>query len=101
MEEDIGRIEVTSRGLLNDLANLRRDEWDRFAQYFTRQGEILNAVRGIYDGLSQINFGAAAGNAGSLVFNGPVTIQTGASNGRELLADLTRQLKLQDNRFAR
>ena len=102
MEEDIGRIEVTSRGLLNDLANLRKDEWDRFSQYFTRQGEILNAVRGIYDGLSQINFsGSAAGGAGSLVFNGPVTIQTGASNGRELLADLTRQLKLQDNRFAR
>lgn len=102
MEQDIGRIEVTSRGIFNDLANLRRDEWDRFNQYFTRQGEILNAVRGIYDGLSQINFaGAAGGGGGALNFYGPVTIGVSGPNASEVLKSIARELKAQDNRFAR
>ena len=95
MEQDIGRIEVTSRGILNDLANLRRDEWDRFNQEFTRQGELLNSVRSIYDGLSAIDFsGLRAGGAGGGVIINNAVFQVQGRNGEELLRDVARQLKL-------
>lgn len=107
MEQDIGRIEVTSRSIMNDLANLRSDEWSRFNSNWLRLGEILTAVRSIYDGLSQVNFSALNGlqpatqTAGGVVFNGPVTFEVTANNVDELMEGITRRLKLVDNRFSR
>ncbi len=104
MEQDIGRIEVTSRSIMNDLANLRSDEWSRFGQSFLRQGEILTAVRYISDGLSAINFsGASPAAAGgtSYVFNGPVTFEVEGSDVDELMESFSRKLKLVSAGFNR
>jgi tape measure domain-containing protein len=102
MEQDIGRIEVTTRGMLNELSNLRSDEWARFNQTFLRQGEILNSVRGIYDGLSAIDFSGlrAAGAGGGIIINNAV-FQVQGRNGPELLEDIARQLKLVSPGFNR
>lgn len=99
MEQDIGRIEVTSRSIMNDLANLRADEWSRFNSNWLRLGEILTAVRGVYDGLSQINFSGlggatAAGTGTTYNFYGPISIEAQGASADEIMADFTRKLKL-------
>lgn len=105
MEQDIGRIEVTSRSIMNDLANLRADEWSRFNSNFTRFGEMLTAMRSIYEGLSQVNFAAITAPqpvaAGGIVFNGPVTFEVTGATVDDLMADMQRKLKLVSRGFNR
>lgn len=49
--KDVARIEVTTRGMLNELANSRKDAWDQFGQMFGRIGEIWSSVLGLSDSL--------------------------------------------------
>lgn len=100
MEQDIGRIEVSNREIAADLSNLRADEWSRFNQSFLRQGEILTAVQGIYDGLSALDFSRLSAVGAAPL--GPITIQVnGVLDADAAATAVARKLRLLDNRFAR
>lgn len=49
MEQDIGRIEVTTRGQLNEALNLRRDLWDQQTNLFHKLDDMWNEIRNVVD----------------------------------------------------
>ncbi len=53
MEQDIGRIEVTTRGLLNEALNSRRDAWDQYNGMYKRLGEVWNSIKALNMGPTQ------------------------------------------------
>ena len=53
MEQDIGRIEVTSREIKAETMNRRKDAWDQFNQIFGRMGEIWQSMMDKFDLLIQ------------------------------------------------
>lgn len=53
MEQDIGRIEVTTRGLLNEALNSRKDAWDQFNAMYKRLGEVWNSIKALNMGPTQ------------------------------------------------
>lgn len=52
MEQDIGRIEVTTRSIMNDLANLRKDSWTRHNQMSEMLGRLLDYSGPIYGNIT-------------------------------------------------
>lgn len=51
MEKDIGRIEVTTRGMLNEALNLRRDLWDQHNGFLARTSDMWATLRDILDAI--------------------------------------------------
>ena len=45
IEKDIGRIEVTTRGLLNEALNLRADQWAREASLLGKLDQVIQAIK--------------------------------------------------------
>ncbi len=53
MEQDIGRIEVTSREIKAETMNLRKDAWDQYNGMYDRLGEVWNSMMQKFDLLIQ------------------------------------------------
>lgn len=109
MNTSLGRIEVSTRGSLNEALNLRRDAWDQHNALSDRLGEIWNSITGgfganfarlgdIWNAIQHMSGGGSVAyatgssnttvsGAGSFVLSGPITII--ASDPKELI----RQLK--------
>lgn len=102
IEQDVGRIEPSTRGALSELMNIRRDAWDQFNQTFTRLGEIWQAQIKIYEGLGAIDF-SRLGAVGTAAVAAPVNITINAgttSDPRALAQSVVRELRLLSPRFA-
>jgi hypothetical protein len=54
MEQDIARIEVTTRGMLAEALNFRRDEWDRFGVYLEKFDLMIQAAWDIKAGIADV-----------------------------------------------
>jgi hypothetical protein len=82
MEQDIGRIEVTTRGILNEALNMRRDSWDQQTNLFHKLDDMWNEIRNVVDILRLIGtFGTNQDN--------PITHGEGGTKDlSELIADV-------------
>lgn len=78
MEQDIGRMEVTSREIKAEVMNRRRDAWDQHNQMFGRLGEVWNTLQAIGANGGAAQMGAAIGQEIGQAFQGLATaMQTG------------------------
>lgn len=82
MEQDIGRIEVTSRQIFAEVSNRRQDAWTQHNQTFARLGELLSAVQG--GGFATASAGGPAVVIQQMIVQGGTTQQQALAVGREL-----------------
>ena len=64
IEKDIGRIEVTTRGQLNEALNLRRDLWDQHNNVLLKWDDIWNELRTIVEVLRITALAGGGGGGG-------------------------------------
>lgn len=101
MEQDIGRIEVTSRSILNEVSNVRRDMQAQFDGTFARLGDVWNTLQHIDEGLSGIPFSSSGfKSAQGVTIAGDVVVNDPVGNVDDLMAGISRRLKAKDRAFA-
>lgn len=98
MEQDIGRMEVTSRGILNQSISIQQslNTWLPYLNRLTG----LEQLGKIYEGLSGIDFSGAGGGGGDIIFTGPVTITASGGNADEIMAAIARRTRQLSRNFA-
>lgn len=98
MEQDIGRMEVTSRGILNQSISIQ-NSLNTWLPYLNRLTG-LEQLGKIYEGLSGIDFSGARGGGGDVIFTGPVTITASGGNADEIMAAIARRTRQLSRDFA-
>lgn len=97
MEQDIGRIEVTTRGILNEALNLRKDEWDRHAEYAKWKDTLVTAIYEFKDlnalFLNDIRSLLEAVVKDGVKVEGSIPTSEDPGTKKQSLADLTADLK--------
>lgn len=102
MEQDIGRIEVTSRGQLNQLVSLQETLNTYLPNLLNTQYllSIDEGIKRIYQGLSQVDFSGIRGEGaitiGTINVSGGATVQ----DGERVAEALKRTLRLKSRAFA-
>lgn len=92
IEKDVGRIEVTTRGILNESLNLRAAAQLQYDGTFQRLGDIWNTLKEIRDTRGNAGFGSGGG--GQTVIQ-QMNVYAGATNNPRQLAQATiREMKL-------
>lgn len=99
MEQDIGRIEVTSREIFAQVTNIWNDNKANHASLFTRLGDIWSTLRHIDEGLAQVDIGKRT-NGATLNVAGDVVIQDPVGDPDTLMQNMVRRLKQKDRAFA-
>lgn len=97
MEQDIGRMEVTSRMTFNELYNFRADAWTRQTQLLTKLDDIWRTALNIYDHLGVMSAGGmslagAGGGAIHIYINGG-EVTGGDPEAVKMLAEGAKLLK--------
>lgn len=105
MEQDLGRVEVTTRGQLNQLISIQGslNQWLPFLNNTALLASIDSGIAKIYQGLSEVSFingGAGNGGGGSTFANCSFTFQLAPGTPEETLRQVARHLKLRDRAFA-
>jgi len=101
MEQDIGRIEVTSRSIFNEVSNIRKDMQAQFDGSFARLGDVWNTLQHIDEGLSGIPFSSSGfKSAQGVTIAGDVVVNDPVGNVDDLMAGISRRLKAKDRAFA-
>ena len=101
MEQDIGRIEVTSRSIFNEVSNIRKDMQAQFDGTFARLGDVWNTLQHIDEGLSGIPFSSSGfKSAQGVTIAGDVVVNDPVGNVDDLMAGISRRLKAKDRAFA-
>lgn len=102
MEQDIGRLEVTSRGQLNQLVSLQQTLNTYLPNLLNTQYllSIDDGIKKIYQGLSQVDFSGIRGDGavtiGTINVTGGATVQ----DGERVAEAITRTLRLRSRAFA-
>lgn len=90
IEKDVGRIEVTTRGILNESLNLRAAAQLQYDGTFLRLGDIWNTLKEIRDTRGNAGFGS-----GQSITVGTMVVNAGAtSSPREAAQAIIREFKL-------